>query len=72
VAEPVELLGADPGHHVLADHVEHVGGQAPGGAHLLLLFGVLIVICMVRNIGARGGSMGFRPVSIVRTRTFMV
>jgi hypothetical protein len=38
VAEPVEFLGRDPGHHVLADHVQDVGRQAPGFAHFLLFF----------------------------------
>ena len=38
VADPVQLVGADPGGHVLADHVEHVGRQAPGNAQLFLLF----------------------------------
>ena len=38
VAEAVELVGGDPGLHMLADHVEHFGGEAARFAHLLLLF----------------------------------
>src|SRR2546429_6050443 len=41
VAEAVELLGRHPRHHVLRDHVEHLGGEAPGGAHLRLFLGGL-------------------------------
>ena len=36
IAEPVQLLGGDAGLDVFADHVEHVGGQAPGDAHFFL------------------------------------
>src|SRR6185437_4021308 len=39
VADAVELIRGHPRHHVLGDHVEHVGGEAPGNAHLFLLFG---------------------------------
>ena len=39
VADAVELVGADAGRHVLADHVEHVGRQRAGEAQLLLLLG---------------------------------
>src|SRR5690606_33841264 len=35
VADPVELLGGDPGLHVRGDHLQHLGGQAAGDAHLL-------------------------------------
>jgi len=41
VAEPVELFRRHPRHHVLADHVEHLGREAPGDAHFLLLLGGL-------------------------------
>jgi len=41
VADAVELLRGDAGAHELADHVEHVGRQAPGYAHFALLFGRL-------------------------------
>ncbi len=39
VAEAVQLLGGHPGHDVRLDHVQHLGGQAAGDAHFLLLFG---------------------------------
>ncbi len=38
IAQPVELLGGDARHHMGADHVEHLGGQPAGLAHLELLF----------------------------------
>ena len=47
VADAVELLGRDAGHHVLADHVEHLGGQAAGDrASFACSSGVLMVTCM--------------------------
>ena len=39
VADAVELVGGDAGLHVRRDHVQHLGGQAAGHAHLLDLFG---------------------------------
>jgi hypothetical protein len=38
VAEAVEFVGGDARLDVIADHVEDLGGQAAGLAHLLLLF----------------------------------
>ena len=38
VADPVELVRRDAGFDVRPDHVEHVGRQAAGDAHLLLFF----------------------------------
>jgi len=35
MADGVELVRGHPGLDVLADHVQHVGGQAPGDAHAL-------------------------------------
>jgi hypothetical protein len=34
VAAPVELLGGDAGRHVFGNHLQHLGGQAAGDAHL--------------------------------------
>jgi len=39
VADAIELLGGHTGNHVLGNHVEHVGGQPAGGAHLFLFLG---------------------------------
>src|SRR5580692_2909703 len=38
IAQPVQLLGGDAGHHVGPDHVEYFGGQPAGLAHLQLFF----------------------------------
>src|SRR5882757_1664713 len=38
VADLIELFGGDTGHDVLANHVEHLRGQASGHAHFFLLF----------------------------------
>ena len=55
VAEAVELVGGDPGFHMLADHVEHLGGEAARFTHFLLLFGGLQGD---RHGGGRGGPEG--------------
>jgi hypothetical protein len=36
VADPVQFGRRDAGDHVGADHVQDIGGQAPGNAHRLL------------------------------------
>ena len=38
VAEPVQLVGGDPGGHMGLDHVQDVGRQPAGEAHFLLFF----------------------------------
>ena len=35
--QPIEFLGGHAGFHVLPDHVENLGRQAPGHAHFFLL-----------------------------------
>ena len=39
MTETIELVGGHAGFDVLADHVEHFGGQTASLAHHLLLFG---------------------------------
>lgn len=34
VAQPVQLVGGDAGFDVLANHVQHIGGQCAGAAQL--------------------------------------
>jgi hypothetical protein len=41
VAQVVQLAGGDAGLHVRGDEVEHLGGEPPGDAHALQLFGGL-------------------------------
>jgi hypothetical protein len=38
VTDTVELLGRHSRHHVLADHVEHLGGEPTCDSHFFLLF----------------------------------
>ena len=45
VADPVQLVAGDAGADVGRDHLEHLGGQAAGDAHLLDLLGGLDMDC---------------------------
>src|SRR5690606_1991378 len=45
VADAVQLLGVHARLHVRGDHLQHLGGQAAGDAHLLDFFGGLEVQC---------------------------
>jgi hypothetical protein len=58
VAETVEFVGGDTGAYVLADHVEHLGGQAAGLAHLLLFLGAL------ESDGHGGGGVWLREAGV--------
>ncbi len=41
VAKRVELVGRNPRHNMRADHVQSLGGKAPGGAHGRKVFGFI-------------------------------
>src|SRR6185295_5569980 len=41
VTQSVKFFRGHAGHDVLADHVQHFGGEATGHAHVILLFGSL-------------------------------
>ena len=56
VADAIELIGADAGDHVLADHVEHIGCQSAGNPQLLLLLGRFQGdLCSAQHTASRQG-----------------
>src|SRR5690606_16385278 len=54
VADAVEFLGGDAGPDVLADHLQHFGGQAAGYAHLFDFIGSLDGDGHAVSLGADG------------------